>query len=359
MPTLHELAELGQAVWMDFIRRSFVNSGELQKLIDQGLRGVTANPTILEKAIDGSTDYEEDLRRLAKEGRSVEEIYEALVFEDIGRAADLFRPVFEATGGADGFVSLEVDPALAHDTAGTMARARHLSSSLNRPNVMIKVPATTEGYPAIQTLLSEGMNINITLMFSLAQYEAVAEAYLSGLEGLLARGGNPAKVASVASFFVSRVDTEVDKALEKIGNAELQGKIAIANAKITYARFREIFNSDRWKRLQEKGARVQCPLWASTSTKNPRYPDTLYVDGLIGRDTVNTVPQETLQAFLDHGHLAPTLESGLEEARAQIARLAQVGVDLDAITAKLLEDGVASFAKSFDTLMAGIKQKRE
>jgi transaldolase/glucose-6-phosphate isomerase len=359
MTKLHELADLGQAIWFDYIRRSFITSGELQALIDEGLRGVTSNPTIFEKAIAGSTDYDDALHRLVAEGKTVEAIYEALALDDIQRAADLLRPVYKQTGGADGYVSLEVNPNLAHDTEGTIAEARRLFTVLERPNVMIKVPATPAGIPAIETLISEGINVNVTLMFSLAHYEAVAEAYVTGLEKLAASGGDLSKVASVASFFISRVDSAVDRALEEIGETELQGKIAIANAKATYARFREVFSDERWERLAVQGARVQRPLWASTSTKNPLYPDTLYVDSLIGSDTVNTVPPATLNALLDHGTVAPTLEAGLGKARAQLAQLAELGVDLKALTQKLQDDGVAAFAKSFEALMAAIAEKRE
>jgi transaldolase/glucose-6-phosphate isomerase len=370
MTKLHELAHLGQAIWFDYIRRSFITSGELQTLIDEGLRGVTSNPTIFEKAIAGSTDYDEDLRRLVEAGKTVEEIYEALAQDDIRRAADLLRPVYEQTDGADGYVSLEVNPNLAHNTEGTIAEARRLFSALDRPNVMIKVPAAPAGIPAIETLIGEGIHVNVTLMFSLDHYEAVVEAYIAGLEKLAADGGDLSKVSSVASFFVSRVDTAVDRALEAIGTPEavaLQGKIAIANAQAAYARFCEIFSGGRWERLAAQGARVQRPLWASTSTKNPLYPDTLYVDSLIGPNTVNTVPPATLNAFRDHGTVAPTLEAGpsaslragLEEARIQLARLAELGVDLDAITQKLQEDGVAAFAQSFEALMATIAEKRD
>jgi len=367
MTKLHELADLGQAIWFDYIRRSFITSGELQALIDEGLRGVTSNPTIFEKAIAGSTDYDDALHRLVGEGKTVEQIYEAMALDDIRRAADLLRPVYEQTDGADGYVSLEVNPSLAHDTEGTIAEARRLFAALDRPNVMIKVPATPAGIPAIETLIGEGINVNVTLMFSLDHYGSVAEAYIAGLEELATTGADLSKVASVASFFVSRVDTAVDRALEEIGETALQGRIAIANAKVTYARFREVFSGERWERLAAQGARVQRPLWASTSTKNPLYPDTLYVDGLIGPDTVNTVPPATLNAFRDHGTVAPTLEvgpsaslrAGLDEARLQLARLAELGVDLDAITQKLQDDGVAAFAKSFESLMATIAEKRE
>jgi transaldolase/glucose-6-phosphate isomerase len=368
MTKLHQLARLGQAIWLDYIRRSFITSGDLQALIDQGLRGITSNPTIFEKAIAGSADYDQDLHHLVDEGKTVEEIYEALTLDDIRRAADLLHKVYDQTGGADGYVSLEVSPTLAYDTEGTIAEARRLFATLDRPNVMIKVPATPAGIPAIETLIGEGINVNVTLMFSLAHYEAVAEAYIAGLEKLAAHGGNVSQVASVASFFVSRVDSAVDLALEAIGTSAalaLQGQIAIANARMAYARFRQKFSGHRWDRLAAQGARVQRPLWASTSTKNPLYPDTFYVDTLIGPDTVNTVPPATLNAFRDHGTVAPTLGAGpaaelaLYGARIQLARLAQLGVDLSVITQNLQDEGVTKFAQSFEALMSSIAQKRD
>ena len=358
MTKLHELAELGQSIWLDYIGRSLIASGELQKLVDQGLRGVTSNPSIFEQAIAGSADYDEDLNRLVSDGRSVAEIYEDLAMADIRSAADILRPVYEKSGGADGYVSLEVNPALAHDTGATIAEARRLFASLERPNVLIKVPATPAGIPAIEALIGEGVNVNVTLIFSLEQYEAVATAYIAGLEKLALAGGDVGRVASVASFFISRVDTAVDKALEEIGNTEIQGKIAIDNAKIAYSRFREIFSSERWKKLATATARVQRPLWASTSSKNPAYPDTLYVDNLIGPDTVNTLPPATLEDFLDHGKVAATVETDVDGARMRIAELAELGIDLDAITNKVLDEGVAAFAKSFEGLIASIAEKR-
>ncbi len=364
MSKLHELAALGQSIWYDSIRRALLDSGGLQALIEEGVTGVTSNPSILEKAIAGSADYDQALQQLVVEGKSVVEIYETLVLEDIGRAADLLRPVYDRTDGADGYVSLEVSPTLADDTEGTIAEARRLFAALGRPNVMIKVPATPEGIPAVETLIGEGINVNVTLMFSLAHYDVVAEAYIAGLEKLAADDSDLSRVASVASFFVSRVDTAVDRQLDNlqypISNTEsLKGKIAIANAKSAYARFRETFSGERWERLAAQGARVQRPLWASTSTKNPLYPDTLYVDGLIGPDTVDTVPPATLDAFHDHGTVALTLEEGLDEARDQLARLAELEVDLDAITQKLQDDGVAAFAKSFEALLTSIAGKRD
>ena len=359
MTKIHELTNLGQAIWFDYIQRSLLTSGEMQKLVDQGVRGVTSNPSIFEKAIAGSADYDEAFQPLAEAGKAVEEIYEALALDDIRHAADILRPVYGETGGGDGYVSLEVSPTLAHDTGGTIADARRLFAALDRPNIMIKVPATPAGIPAIETLIGEGININATLIFSLAHYEGVAQAYIAGLEKLEAAGGDVGNVASVASFFISRVDSAVDRALAEIGETELLGQVASANAKAAYNRFHEIFGGERWDALAAQGARVQRPLWASTGTKNPLYPDTLYVDGLIGPDTVNTVPPATLQAFLDHGQASATLEVGMAQAQAQLARLAGIGIDLDAISQKLQDDGVASFAKSFESLMDSIAEKRE
>lgn len=365
MPTkLHELAQLGQAVWYDNIRRALLDSGELAELIQAGVRGVTSNPTIFEKAIAGSVDYDEALHRLVDQGETVSQIYEILALEDIARTADLLKPVFEETGGLDGYVSIEVSPTLAYDTEGTILEARRLFELLGRQNVMIKVPATSEGLPAIRALIGDGININVTLIFSRQRYQAVAEAYLAGLEARLVRGSKSLDVASVASFFVSRVDTAVDAALGAVGaGAEqagnLMGKIAIANSKVAYAHFRQIFSGPRWARLAAQGARPQRPLWASTGTKNPIYPDTLYVDALIGPDTVDTVPPATLQAFLNHGTVASTLGEGVAEARAHLRALADLGVDLGEITRDLQDQGVAAFAKSFEALMEAIAEKRE
>jgi len=344
---------------LDFIRRSFITSGDLQRLVDQGLRGVTSNPSIFEKAIAGSADYDEKLAALVEEDQTTAEIYEALVLEDIQQAADILRPVYDATKGADGYVSLEVSPTLAHDTEGTITEARRLFALLDRPNVMIKVPATPAGTPAIETLIADGININVTLIFSARHYEAVVEAYIGGLEKLAASGGDVSSVASVASFFVSRVDTAIDDLLEGTGSAELQGKIAIANAKVAYTYFQQTFGSARWDKLAAQGARVQRPLWASTGTKNPGYPDTLYIDSLIGPNTVNTVPPATLTAYLDHGQVVQSLSSGSDEARLQLAQLSELGINLDAVTQKLQDDGVAAFVKAFEALMASISAKRD
>lgn len=356
---LHELSNLGQAIWLDYIRRSFITSGELQKLIDQGVRGVTSNPAIFEKAIAGSDDYDDQMRQLVSAGKSVNEIYEILAVQDIQQATDLFRPLYDETNGADGFVSLEVSPGLANDTAGTIAEGRRYFSELGRPNLMIKVPATAEGIPAIRQLISEGVNVNITLMFSMEHYNAVAEAYIAGLEDLVARGGDPSKVSSVASFFISRVDSKIDPNLEALGASDLKSKIAIANAKVVYQRFKEVFSGERWQRLAAKGARVQRPLWASTSTKDPSLPDTLYVDTLIGADTVNTVPPETLNAFLDHGVVALTVEDDITEAQRQMDKLAEIGIDMQQVGEELQNEGVDKFNKPFDALLKSIEQKRE
>ena len=358
MTRLNELNQAGQSVWLDYIRRAYIASGELQAIIEAGVTGITSNPSIFEKAIAGSSDYDADIQRLVMTGWGTTGIYEALALDDIGRAADLLRPVYERTAGRDGYVSLEVSPELAHDTAGTIADARRLFAALGRPNVMIKVPATPAGIPAFQTLISEGINVNVTLMFSLAHYEAVAEAYLRGLEARAAAGGDLSRVASVASFFVSRVDSAVDKALAAAGNQQLPGKIAVANAKITYQRFQAIFTGPRWQKLAQAGAQPQRVLWASTSTKNPAYSDTLYVDELIGPHTVNTMPLNTVDAFLDHGTVAETLTAGLDEAQAQLAQLAELGIDLAAITEQLQVAGVDAFATAFRGMLDSVARKR-
>lgn len=362
MNRLKELLKQGQSIWLDYIRRNMLQSGELKRLVEEdGIRGVTSNPTIFEKAIAGSDDYDVALRAALAEDPQVKtgKLYEGLAIDDIRAAADILRPVYDETGGADGFVSLEVSPHLAHDTQGTIAEAKRLRATVDRPNVMIKVPATPEGIPAIETLIADGLNINITLMFSTNHYEAVARAYIRGLE----RCSDPRQVSSVASFFVSRVDTMVDKTLEKLGTPEaraLLGKIAVANSKIVYRRFREIFHGEGFVALRSRGARVQRPLWASTSTKNPDYSDVLYVENLIGPDTVNTLPPDTVDAFRDHGQVTgATVKEKLDEAESALARLEALGIDLNAVAEKLQQDGVASFAASFDQLMAALEKKRK
>jgi len=360
MNPLKQLQEQGQSVWLDYIRRDLLTGGGLKRLRDEdGLRGVTSNPTIFDKAIAGSSDYDETLRSLlAKDPHATpEKLFDHLEIEDIQMAADILRPVYDQTQGGDGFVSMEVPASMAHDTAATVSEGQRLWRAVVRPNVMIKVPATPEGIPAIEALIAEGINVNITLMFSLGHYEAVAAAYLRGLR----RNQNPAKVASVASFFVSRVDTMVDSALEKIATPEalaLRGKIAIANSKRVYRRFKEIFLGTPFSDFRRRGARVQRPLWASTSTKNPAYRDVMYVEELIGPHTINTLPPATIDAFRDHGKVAPTLEAAEEEAEAALARLAQVGIDLNQITEQLSVDGVAAFDKSMRQLLDSLREKR-
>ena len=364
MPELAQLEKLGQSVWLDFIRRSLITSGEMATLVAQGVQGMTSNPAIFEKAIAGSADYDDEIQSLVKAGMSVDAIYETLAIKDIQMAADVLAPVYRSTGGRDGYVSLEVSPFLARDTERTTAEAKRLFEAVGRPNLMIKIPATPEGLPAIAASLAAGVNVNVTLIFGLENYRAVAEAYVAGLERLAvkgpsAKGGHPVnRIASVASFFVSRVDTAVDKELEKKGAKTLLGKIAVANCKLAYAEYRSMIGRPRWRELAAKGARPQRVLWASTSTKNPAYPDTLYVDELIGPDTVNTLPPETLKAFIDHGRPSESLTRDLEGARAQVRRLAELGIDLEAVTRRLQEEGVEAFAKPFQTLLDSIDAKR-
>ena len=362
MNPLKELVKQGQSVWLDFISRELLRGGELKRLVeDDGIRGVTSNPTIFEKAIAGSAAYDDALRAMLAQNPKleVEKLYEPLAIADIQMAADFLRPVYEETDAADGYVSFEVSPYLAHNTQGTISEAKRLRAAVDRPNIMIKVPATPEGIPAIETLIADGVNINITLMFSMAHYEAVARAYINGL----ARTANPAKIASVASFFVSRVDTMVDRALESLGTApalSLLGKIAVANSKMVYHRFRQIFHGEGFAALRQRGARVQRPLWASTGTKNPKYSDVLYVENLIGPDTVNTLPPDTLKAFKDHGKIIEgSVQDNLDEAAAALGRLKALGIDLNTIAQKLQADGVASFTASFDQLMAALEKKRK
>ncbi len=359
---LPALLELGQSIWLDYLRRGVLSSGELAELIAAGLRGMTSNPTIFEAAIGGSTDYDDVLARESGSSRSDGDVFEAIAVEDVRAAADLFRPVYGHSNGADGFVSLEVSPSLALDTAGTIAEARRLWEAVDRPNVMIKIPGTREGWPAIERCLTDGININITLLFSVEYYRKVADAYLAALEARESRGEPIDRLASVASFFVSRVDTEVDDRLARIGTPEAQelaGTIGIANARLAYAAFEEITASDRWRHVAGRGAKAQRPLWASTGTKNPAYSDVLYLDELIGRDTVNTVPPETLRKFEDHGTVAPTLAGHEDDARNRMERLARVGVDFHDVTRVLEEEGIEKFAKSYASLIGTIGEKRE
>lgn len=368
MTKLHELAELGQAIWLDYIRRAFTLSGELQALIDLGLRGMTSNPSIFEKAIVHSADYDADLQALAKAGKSEDEIYTSLVVDDIRRAADLFRPVYESTARQDGYVSLEVSPLLAHDGPGTLAEAKRLWARVDRPNLMVKIPATEAGLPAIEGAIAAGINVNVTLIFSLERYGKVMAAYIAGLEQRLDSGLPVDHIHSVASFFVSRVDSKIDPLLEEIVRQEgpqatlaarLRGQAAVANARMAYQQFKAVFGREEFARLQAKGANPQRPLWASTSTKNPAYPDVLYVQELIGPFTVNTVPQETLDAFLDHGEPRQTLDSKLDETRFVLQSLESLGISMAQVTQTLEEEGVAAFAKSFASLMDSVQRKRQ
>jgi transaldolase len=365
---LLRLASLGQSVWMDFIRRSTITSGELRRYIDEdGLRGVTSNPTIFDKAIASGPEYQGPVRSLALEGKSVAELYQAITVEDVQLAADTFRPLYDRLDAGDGFVSLEVSPHLAYDTAGTVAEARHLWTLVNRPNVMIKVPATRAGLPAIRTLVSEGVNVNVTLLFGLERYAEVAEAYIEGLEQRAAQSRS-LRVASVASFFLSRIDVLIDAELDELEDAgrveaalaaRLRGQIAIASARVAYDSYKVLFGSERFQALAAKGARSQRLLWASTSTKNPAYSDVRYVDALIGVDTINTVPLETLNAYRDHGDPAPRLDGRADEARSLLGELRRAGVDLDDATQRLENDGVQKFAAAYDHLIAIISGQRE
>jgi transaldolase len=364
---LHDLHPLGQSVWLDYIRRGMLESGELEEMIRRyDLRGVTSNPSIFEQAIGDSDDYDEELSSLASGGADADRAFETVAVADIQRACDLFRSIYDAAGGHDGMVSLEVSPTLADDTEKTLEDARRLWKAVDRPNVMIKVPGTEAGIPAIEQLLADGTNVNITLLFSVAGYERVMEAYLRGLERRAEAGQPLDRVASVASFFVSRVDASVDAALDKIiekggENAEkargLKGRAAVANARLAYARFQEIFSGERWERLAAKGAKVQRPLWASTSTKNPEYRDVIYVEELVGPHTVNTMPLNTVEAFADHGVARRSVDQDVDRARADLAALHELGIDLDDVTEKLQVEGVDKFAKSFRQMLDVVGQK--
>jgi len=353
------LGELGQSPWYDYITRELVTGGALERLIrEDGLLGMTSNPTIFEKAVAGSSLYDEDIRALSGEGRDAKAVFEALAVADVQAACDLFRPVYDRTGGHDGLVSLEVDPTLAHDSEGTLAEARQLWAAVNRPNAMIKIPGTLAGLPAVTRALAEGINVNVTLLFSVARYRQVIEAFLAGLEQRAAAGGALDRVASVASFFVSRLDGKVDGLLDQIApHHALRGTAAIANACHAYAAFQQAFAGPRWDALAAKGARVQRPLWASTSTKDPAYPDVYYVEALIGPDTVNTLPPATFDAYRHHGTPAVRIHGGVDRCQAQLTALREAGIDLDEITRALEAEGVASFTTSYQQLIAGIESK--
>jgi transaldolase len=355
---LHELAARGQSIWFDTLSRDLVHSGELKRMMkDDAVTGVTSNPTIFQKALSSGDAYDEDMKKLLAETDDPEQIFFSLALQDIRDACDVLKPAYDASDGVDGYVSMEVLPALAYDTEGTFAQAQWISKEVERPNLYVKIPATMAGLPAIEDSIAHGTSINITLIFSLDRYKAVVEAYLRGLERLIAGGGDPSKVASVASFFVSRVDTEADKRLE--GHPELQGKLAVANAKLAYQHYLETFKGPRWEYLESKGATKQRCLWASTSTKNPAYRDVLYVEELIGPETVNTMPLETIEAFQDHGEVrGNTVLEGIDEAEDLLVQLEKVGVSYDEIVETIEVEGVQKFADSFEQIIEEVRAKR-
>jgi transaldolase len=356
---LDKLSELGQSVWIDYLSRELIHSGELERMTkDDAVVGVTSNPTIFQKAISSGEAYDEQLREVLVDERDPKEVFLRLAVQDVSEALDLLRPIWDQGSGKDGYVSLEVDPNLAYDTEGTVAEAVRLHALVDKPNLFVKIPATKPGLPAIEDMIAKGKSINVTLIFSLERYEEVARAYIRGLERLVAGGGDPSTVASVASFFVSRVDTETDKRVDELGGHDrLKGKLAIANAKLAYQRYKELFSGETWEFLESKGATPQRPLWASTSTKNPEYRDVMYVEELIGSMTVNTMPEETIRAFQDHGKVALTLEQGIDEAKQLFADLEQAGIDYDDVTDTLEKEGVEKFADSFGELLEGIRAK--
>jgi transaldolase len=356
---LHRLSQQGQSVWIDFLSRDMLRSGELERRMrEDAVVGVTSNPTIFQKAISAGSAYDEQLREVLEDERDPKEVFLRLASKDVGDALDLLRMVWDEGGGQDGYVSLEVDPTLAYDTAATIDEAQRLHELVERPNLFVKIPATKAGLPAIEEMIARGRSINVTLIFSLERYAEVADAYIRGLERLVEGGGDPRRVASVASFFVSRVDTEADRRLDKAGAAdELKGKLAVANAKLAYQRYKEIFAGARWEALAAEGATPQRCLWASTSTKNPAYRDVMYVEELIGPKTVNTMPEETIEAFQDHGEVAPTLEEGIEEAEQVFAAVERAGVDYADVTETLEREGVDKFSDSFGELLDGIRAK--
>jgi transaldolase len=356
---LHRLAELGQSVWIDFLSRDMLRTGELERMMNEdAVVGVTSNPTIFQKAISAGNAYDDQLREVLEEEQDPKEIFIRLASQDVEDALGLLRPVWDEGRGRDGYVSFEVDPSLAYDTEGTIEEAQRLHDVVDRPNLFVKIPATEPGLPAIEEMIARGRPINVTLIFSLERYSEVAEAYIRGLERLVESGGDPSHVASVASFFVSRVDTETDRRLEEIGgHEELRGKLAIANAKLAYQRYKEIFAGGRWEALTAKGATPQRCLWASTSTKNPAYRDVMYIEELIGPDTVNTMPEETIKAFQDHGEIALTLEQGIDEAKRVFQEVKEAGIDYEDVTATLEREGVQKFSDSFTELLEGIRAK--
>ncbi|MBA3841232.1 MAG: transaldolase [Actinobacteria bacterium] len=357
---LHKLAARGQSIWFDTLSRQLVHSGELKKMMkDDAVTGVTSNPSIFQKALSEGDAYDEQMKELLAETDDASEIFFALALEDIRDACDVLKPAYEKSDGVDGYVSMEVEPGIAYDTERTFEQARWIAKEVDRPNLMVKIPATMPGLPAIEDCTAHGTSINITLIFSLERYKAVVEAYIRGLERLVASGGDPSTIASVASFFVSRVDSEADKQLAAVGNKKLQGKLAIANAKLAYAHYLEAFSGPRWEFLESKGATKQRCLWASTSTKNPDYRDVIYVEELIGPETVNTMPLETITAFQDHGEVrGDTVLDGIEDARALVEQLREAGVDYDQVVELLEAEGVQKFADAFEQIVESIRAKR-
>jgi transaldolase len=356
---LHQVAELGQSIWIDSLSRAWLKSGSLAKWIEEdALTGVTSNPTIFQKAMAEGEWYDDQLREVLKEENDLKETFLQLAMVDIEEACDLFRKVWDEGDGKDGYISMEVDPNLAYETEATIEEAARFHDWVERPNLYVKIPATEPGIPAIEEMIARGRNINVTLIFSLDRHMEVAEAYIRGLERLVESGGDPAKVSSVASYFVSRVDTEADDRLDEAGHPELKGKLAVANAKLAYQNYKEKFSGDRWEALAAKGATPQWCLWASTSTKNPEYRDVLYIEELIGPGTVNTMPRETIEAFQDHGEVAVTLEDGIDEAKQVFEQVEAAGVDYDDVTETLEREGVQKFIDSFSELFEGIEAKR-
>jgi transaldolase len=356
---LHQVSELGQSVWIDSLSRGWLKTGALPRWMDEdALTGVTSNPTIFQKAMSEGEWYDDQLREVIKQEDDLKEVFLQLAIVDIEEACDLFRSVWDDGKGKDGYISMEVDPNLAYETDATIEEAARFHDWVERPNMYVKIPATEPGLPAIEEMIARGRNINVTLIFSLERHKEVAESYIRGLERLVEAGGDPAKVGSVASYFVSRVDTEADGRLDEVGHPELKGKLAVANAKLAYQNYKEIFSGERWEALAAKGATPQWCLWASTSTKNPEYRDVLYIEELIGSDTVNTMPRETIEAFQDHGVVALTLDKDLDEARRVFEQIAEVGVDYDDVTDTLEHEGVQKFIDSFTELMEGIASKR-
>jgi transaldolase len=357
---LHQLAGLGQSVWIDSLSRGWLKTGALATWMEEdALSGVTSNPTIFQKAMSEGEWYDDQLRDVLKAEDDLKEIFLQLAMADIEEACDLFRSVWDGGKGKDGYISMEVDPNLAYDTEATIEEAARFHDWVERPNLYVKIPATAPGLPAIEEMIARGRNINVTLIFSLERHKEVAEAYIRGLERLVEAGGDPAKVGSVASYFVSRVDTEADGRLDEVGHPELKGKLAVANAKLAYQNYNEIFSGDRWDALAAKGATPQWCLWASTSTKNPEYRDVLYIEELIGPDTVNTMPRETIEAFQDHGVVEVTLDRDIDEARRVFEQVAEAGVDYDDVTDTLEREGVQKFIDSFTELLEGIDAKRK